>query len=634
MIISKTMFKNYIRCPRFCALDDLHRQKNRSLITIDSDELDINDYARKEKLSDLLSSMYDDEESKIDVENEHLKVMMPYFNQLEVIAGRELEEIFGKGINYSLNNFEQKNYRVTIDDYSYQCFLDGFQENDDGSFSVFEVKATTAKKFIELGKAIKGASDKKLFEKYTSIFQYDKRVLRLKTDIPGFAFNGDLTEKVFNKQLEKMRDKYSSVGKYVYDLAVERFMIESFYKKSNQLDKLEKGKYYLIVLNPEYHFDGKYENDKPVYGKDPDGNSIVTVIDLTSVTKDMQAYIELDRRRVETYLDDLDAREVPLGKYCERKRTTECKYKNEVCWKFIPDKNSIFTYLGYHHGFKDDDGTKYELYELINSKKVKVKDIPLNLIQRPNNIIQRRVIDTGKTFVNLPKIKVGLKQLQYPIYHLDFETFPCPLPRFEGETPYRQSLFQYSLHIEREINQCDKQKDHYEFLCKDHKDRRYEMMKHLIDNIDIEGGGTILVYNAGFERTRLKEMALQYPDLRSDLYKMIDMLFDLMDIIKTKASLYDELGFDKEESKEVNYYHEDLNGSYSIKKVLPLFSELTYKGMEVSNGMEAVYAYARYPEYDPEDLVKKQEALVEYCKQDTWAMFEVLRGLRKFVANM
>ena len=42
------------------------------------------------------------------------------------------------------------------------------------------------------------------------------------------------------------------------------------------------------------------------------------------------------------------------------------------------------------------------------------------------------------------KIIDGLKQLKYPIYHLDFETFPCPLPRYSGEKPYTQSVFQFS----------------------------------------------------------------------------------------------------------------------------------------------------------------------------------------------
>ena len=65
-----------------------------------------------------------------------------------------------------------------------------------------------------------------------------------------------------------------------------------------------------------------------------------------------------------------------------------------------------------------------------------------------------------------------------------------------------------------------------------------------------------------------------------------------MHIIKTNSKLYSSLGYDDERAKTVNYYHEELYGSYSIKKVLPIFSDLTYKGMVVGNGMEAVYAYA------------------------------------------
>ena len=45
--------------------------------------------------------------------------------------------------------------------------------------------------------------------------------------------------------------------------------------------------------------------------------------------------------------------------------------------------------------------------------------------------------------------------------------------------------------------------------------------------------------------------------------------------------------------------------------------------------MEAVYAYAGYPEMNPKERALKQQALVEYCKQDTWAMVEILDELRK-----
>ena len=51
-----------------------------------------------------------------------------------------------------------------------------------------------------------------------------------------------------------------------------------------------------------------------------------------------------------------------------------------------------------------------------------------------------------------------------PIYHFDFETFGCPLPRFQGEKPYQQSVFEFSLHIEREPGVCDKEKDNFIFL--------------------------------------------------------------------------------------------------------------------------------------------------------------------------
>jgi len=32
-----------------------------------------------------------------------------------------------------------------------------------------------------------------------------------------------------------------------------------------------------------------------------------------------------------------------------------------------------------------------------------------------------------------------------------------------------------------------------------------------------------------------------------------------------------------------------------------------------------------------EERTRKQNALIEYCKQDTWAMVEILKGLRKEV---
>jgi hypothetical protein len=175
---------------------------------------------------------------------------------------------------------------------------------------------------------------------------------------------------------------------------------------------------------------------------------------------------------------------------------------------------------------------------------------------------------------------------------------------------------------------CDKEKDHYEFLCQDHDDHRLELVEKLCEYIE-DDNGSVMVYNQAFEKTRIKELAVFYPQFSEKLNLINSRLFDLMHIIKTNTNMYSGLGYDDERAKSVNYYHEDLVGSYSIKKVLPVFSELTYKGMDVENGMQAVYAYAGMAKLGPAELKEKLHALTLYCQQDTWAMVEILDQLRK-----
>ena len=341
----------------------------------------------------------------------------------------------------------------------------------------------------------------------------------------------------------------------------------------------------------------------------------------------MQEQIDLDRKRIESYLQELEEHPCPLGIYCEKKKTTKCKYI-PICWKQIPEKNSIFAYFDQHHGFQFEK-KKYSTFDLINQGYTHMLDIEEKDLHREKNRIQRSVVATHKAYQNVSKIKEGIKKITYPIYHLDFETFNSPLPRFYGENPYTQSVFQFSLHIEKEKGHCDKIKDHYGYLAPDHMDHRLDLVKSLCDLIDTESGGTILVYNESFEKTRLKELADLFPEYRTKLLKMRDMIFDLMYLLKGNRKFYLSLGYEEEEAKRFNYYHEDMNGSFSIKKILPIFSNLTYHGMEVSNGVEAMVTYASFPKLEPAIYQYKYEKLVEYCMQDTWAMVEILWHLQK-----
>jgi len=462
-----------------------------------------------------------------------------------------------------------------------------------------------------------------------SIFDRDEDgIFRLREEI-NKTYNDDLSEKDYLKHKSNLFNKFHPAGHYIYDIAIQRYIIEKDLEQNN----IKKGnnKFYLAVMNHEYVFDGKYNEAKePIYDADENGNELIVLFDVTQITTDYLDKIDLDRQKIERYINQMDASYYKIGEQCELKKTTKCKYC-PICFSKLPKKNSIMNYLGSHNGFKDELGNKYDRYDLIDEGMVHMLDVPANYLNRRNNQIQREVVETDNTFINKEKIRAGIKCINYPIYHLDFETFPCPLPRYKGEKPYYQSVFQFSLHIENEPFKCDKENDHYEFLARDHKDYREELIKKMIEYIDINSGGTILVYNQSFEKTRLRELAEIFPQYKKELDKMNEMVFDLLFLVSTNSKLYEDLGFESEDAKLFNYYHKNLYGSFSIKKVLPLFTNLTYEGMEVGNGMQALVAYASFPKLNKKVYEDKYKALVKYCQQDTWAMVEVLWGLKKLV---
>lgn len=620
MAITKTNFINFTRCPRYLNLDRIKKEGLANFLSFDEYQAE----EEKEKVKEILGSMYEiDEEDNeidlIDIDNPQLKAMLPYYKKTEDVAGKYIEKKFPGFTVYNEATFKQKEFAFTHNDIKYQCFLDIYNESTN-EINVVEVKATTSNKYKKLGSTEKF--------KDRSIFDVKDNIMFLKDEINGCDIESEFKINDFNKYKEKLFDRYDECGKYIYDIAIQRFFIEKWYQENNII--IPKINYYLAVLNHQYVFDGTYINGEAVYNQDINGHDIIILIDVSKLTRDYQEKMAMDMLKLESYLDTYGVDAVPLGRYCEFKKQTQCKFFHKVCGKNIPKENSSLNYLNNGQGFKDEAGNRHKGLELINEGYLQMLDIPEAWINSSNHHIQRDALRFNQPYIDKEKIKIMLNNLAYPIYHLDFETFPCPLPRYKGEKCYTQSPFEFSLHIETSPGICDKEKDNYVFLASSHEDEREDLVKKLCELIPGDKG-TLFAQNVSFERGRIKELADIFPTYREQLLKIVNNYFDLIYLLKTKKDFFMELGYDEETAKKVNFYDQKMSGSYSIKKTLPIFSNLNYADLEIHNGVEALVEYANYDSMNEEEFNLKYEALKEYCKQDTWAMVEILNGLRELV---
>ena len=119
----------------------------------------------------------------------------------------------------------------------------------------------------------------------------------------------------------------------------------------------------------------------------------------------------------------------------------------------------------------------------------------------------------------------------------------------------------------------------------------------------------------GFEKGRIKGLANLYPDLAEHLMNIHDNIQDLMIPFQKKY-----------------YYSKAMQGSYSIKYVLPaLFPDdpsLDYHNLEgVHNGGEASATFKKMATMTPEELEEYRKHLLKYCGLDTFAMVKVWEKL-------
>jgi hypothetical protein len=622
MKISKTRFFDYIRCHRYVALEESVYQRDKAVISFDESLEDLYTEELKSKKQELLNSLYEqfnfdesdfDEDADFDPlstsDQETLfQYLQPQYEQIEQMSAVKVKSLFGGNVIFDKDTFKQKYVETEMDGFTFFAFLDAFQE-DDQAMRIIETKASTSNKFFNIGYKVSG--------EHISVFhEQEHGIFKLKHEL-----NIEVDDKKYNQQLEHLMDKYHGAGKYVYDLAYQRFILEHF----NQSRKHKS--YYLAVLNHNYIHDGQIDgNGDPLY----DPLKMIVLIDLTEITGKLQPIIKDELNQIIFRLNHMQAQPVPLGKHCQKdKPNKECPFLG-ICLKDkqVPEKNSLFVYRNSHNAFvenrKDNHSPKHALYDLINEGMVKALEIPRSWLT-PKQQVQYDVIDTKKPHIETEMIKAGIKTLKYPLYYLDFESFASPLPRYKGEKPYQQSLFQFSLHIEHENQPMDKD-DNYYYLADDHSDHREKLVKALIEYIPMDEGH-VIVYNKGFESGRIKELIQLFPEHAKHLEHIKRRIFDLLYLVRGNDDFYEMLGFDKEKRNTLVYYDGAFQRSYSIKQVLPVFApEMNYKMLdEVQNGQQAQITYYLMQHQNANQKTRSYSNMLEYCKLDTWAMVEINR---------
>lgn len=606
MTITKTLFLNATRCPKYITLEE---KKNQLL----KDDISYEEYKEQEQknhLKEMFSNM-EIEENKLEEVNKKLEAMLPFYKQVEIEAAKQVLKEFGGKVLFAEDTKDQVKFSCTKNNNQYLCYVDIYNETEE-EINIIEVKATTAKKYLDLK------------ENNYSIWKKKKNVYYLKGELKDYPLEKEMTKEKYEEKRNKLFNRFK-LGEYIHDLAVQRMIIEG------QLGKEKKVHYYLAVLNNYYIYDGEKEKDgTPLYKKDKRGNEIITFFQLDEVTKEKEQEIKKERENLEKWIEEKDSSFKQLGDYCGYKTEKECIYFKSECASCIPKKNSSLNYIQNRKGFKLPNKETVKGLELINRGYLHMLDIKEEWLETKNHKIQRNCVENKEEFIQKEKIEKAISTLEYPIYYLDFETFPCPLPRFKGEWPYIQSPFEFSLHIESAPGVCEKEKDNYVFLASTSKDERKKLIEELLKHVN-EEKGTLFAQNVSFEKARLKELANIFEEYKEPLMKLYDKGFDLLWLINNNKELYKKLGFKKEECETINYYHENLCGSYSIKKTLPIFSQSSYQDLEVKNGTDAIVEYARYDLMSERERKRKQEALKTYCCQDTWAMVEILNGLRKKV---
>ena len=277
-----------------------------------------------------------------------------------------------------------------------------------------------------------------------------------------------------------------------------------------------------------------------------------------------------------------------------------CEFSGH-CWQHVPTP-SVF----------DIARIGKKAFSCYSKGIMRLEEVPDELLNAKQQLQKRLWIEKKEQLVP-QKLRSFLDSLQYPLTFMDFETFSSPVPRYDNTRPYGQMPFQYSLHI---ADSDDAPIREAAFLSDGTSTPQNAFINSLLSSVPQTG--SVIVWNQAFEKSVLRNMQKSFPLKRQEIQDVIDRIVDLMVPFRNN-----------------DYNHWQFQGSYSIKKVLPvLVPDLSYDSLVIQNGGMAPIEWFRMTQLD--DPIEKQslsEQLLAYCRLDTFAMVRILQEIRNKVST-
>lgn len=429
--------------------------------------------------------------------------------------------------------------------------------------------------FGDLGDMI--VKTKQLIEKRTPI------IAEASFSVDGLFCSVDILKVLNNNEVElyEVKSSTSVHDIYYHDAAFQCYVLNKLGYKVRSCN--------IVHINNQYERLGNI-----------DINELFVVEDITTDAMLLQRDVDANVDEIREYMKQTEEPTDDIGEHCFSPYV--CGFFG-YCSRHLPTPN-IFDVAGAR------TSTKFKCY-----RKGIVSFEDLNTCDLLSGAQYKQIeheLFSYPPYIDKESIRGFMKNISYPLYFLDFESFQPAIPLYDHSHPYEQIVFQYSLHyIECEGGELK----HKEFLAYPGEDPRRKLAEQLCADIPLNVCTT--AYNMGFEKGRIRGLAEIFPDLSEHLMNIHDNIVDLMVPFQKKW-----------------YYCKAMQGSYSIKYVLPaLFPNdptLDYHNLEgVHNGGEASDAFAKMATMTEEDLEITRGHLLKYCGLDTFAMVKVWEKLKE-----